>query len=84
MWLEEKLGTRVNRHRADEAAAALGDGGGIVATACPFCLTMMSDGLAETGREERVKALDVAEIVAAALQEKPVSEPRSRPPAASR
>jgi len=84
MWLEEKLGTRANRHRTDEAAAALGDGGGIVATACPFCLTMMSDGIAETGREERVKALDVAEIVAAALHEDAVSDPRSRPPAASR
>jgi Fe-S oxidoreductase len=67
MWLEEHLGTRINRLRADEAAATLGPAGGVVATGCPFCLTMLTDGLAEGGREETVKALDVAEVVAAAL-----------------
>jgi Fe-S oxidoreductase len=66
MWLEERLGTRVNRHRVDEAAETLGQRGGVVATACPFCLTMLSDGIAETGREERLRVLDVAEIVAGA------------------
>ncbi len=67
MWLEEKLGTRINRNRIDEAATTLGEAGGVVATACPFCLTMLKDAVAETGREERVKVLDVAEIVAASL-----------------
>jgi Fe-S oxidoreductase len=66
-WLEEKLGTRVNRGRAEEAAATLGAGGGTVATACPFCLTMMKDGLADCGKEDQVKVLDVAEIVALGL-----------------
>jgi Fe-S oxidoreductase len=66
-WLEEKLGTRVNRNRADEAAATLGAAGGVVATGCPFCLTMMKDGIADAGREETMKVLDVAEIVAAGL-----------------
>jgi Fe-S oxidoreductase len=66
-WLEEKLGTRVNRERADEAAAALGPAGGTVATACPFCLVMIKDGLADAGKDETVKVLDVAEIVAAGL-----------------
>ncbi len=66
-WLEEKIGSRVNRNRADEAIATLGEAGGVVATACPFCLTMLKDGIADAGREESVRVLDVAEIVAAGL-----------------
>jgi Fe-S oxidoreductase len=66
-WLEEKLGTRVNQNRVDEAAETLGAGGGIVATGCPFCLTMVKDGVNETGREETMKVMDVAEIVAQGL-----------------
>jgi Fe-S oxidoreductase len=71
MWLEEKLGTRVNQNRVAEAAATLGQKGGVVATGCPFCLTMVKDGIAETGREESLRAMDVAEIVAASLPEAP-------------
>ena len=67
MWLEERLGTRVNQHRVDEAAATLGEAGGVLAVACPFCLTMLRDGVAETNREEKVKVMDVAEIVASGL-----------------
>jgi Fe-S oxidoreductase len=67
MWLEEKLGTRVNQARVEEAAATLG-GGGVVAAACPFCITMLKDGAAETGRDESLRVLDVAEIAAAALR----------------
>jgi Fe-S oxidoreductase len=67
MWLEEKLGTRVNQERVREAAETLGERGGVVATACPFCLTMVKDGIAETGREETVRAMDVAELVALGL-----------------
>jgi len=70
MWLEEKLGTRVNQNRVDEAAATLGEGGGVLATGCPFCLTMMKDGVAETGREEKLRVLDVAEIVASGLRDR--------------
>ena len=66
-WLEEKLGTRVNQNRVDEAAATLGEPGGVVATGCPFCLTMMKDGVNETGREETLRVMDVAEIVALGL-----------------
>ena len=44
-----------------------GGRGGVVATACPFCLTMMKDGVADAGLEESIKVLDVAEIVAAGL-----------------
>ena len=69
-WLEEKLGTRVNQERIGEAAAVLGDAGGVVATGCPFCLTMMKDGVNETGREEKLRVLDVAEIVALGIPDR--------------
>jgi Fe-S oxidoreductase len=67
MWLEEKLGTRINRNRVDEAVATLGEAGGVIATGCPFCLTMMKDGIADAGKEETVRAMDVAELVALGL-----------------
>jgi len=67
MWLEEKLGTRVNQNRVMEAAATLGAQGGVVAVGCPFCLTMLKDGAAETGNDEKLRVLDVAEIVALGL-----------------
>jgi Fe-S oxidoreductase len=66
-WLEEKLGTRVNQNRVAEAAATLGPAGGVIATGCPFCLTMMKDGVNELGHEEKVRVMDVAEIVALGL-----------------
>ncbi|BDG03525.1 (Fe-S)-binding protein [Anaeromyxobacter oryzae] len=69
-WLEERLGTRVNQNRIAEAALTLGDAGGVVATGCPFCLTMMKDAVNETGREEKLKVLDVAEIVALGLPDR--------------
>jgi Fe-S oxidoreductase len=67
MWLEEHLGTRINQNRVAEAAATLGEKGGVIATGCPFCLTMVKDGINETGREESLKAMDIAEIVALGL-----------------
>ena len=67
MWLEEKLGTRINQHRVREAAETLGEAGGVVATACPFCLTMLKDGVNELGHEEKLKVMDVAELVALRL-----------------
>ena len=42
-----------------------------MATACPFCLTMMKDGINETGREEKLRVLDVAEMVAMGLPQAP-------------
>ena len=66
MWLEETLGQRINQNRVDEAARTLG-GKGTVATSCPFCLTMIKDGIGETGRTEQMQAKDIAELVAQSL-----------------
>ena len=72
MWLEEKIGTRINQNRVDEAA---GTGAKTVAVACPFCHTMMRDGINETGREEKLRVRDVAEIVADSLVQLRTPEP---------
>jgi Fe-S oxidoreductase len=58
MWMEEDPKHRVSTERAKEA---LGTGAKTVAVGCPFCLTMMSDGVAANGSEARV--MDVAELL---------------------
>ena len=61
MWLEETIGERVNENRAKEAIAT---GASTVATACPFCMTMMTDGVKAQGKGDSVAVKDVAEIIA--------------------
>lgn len=65
MWTEEKLGTRVNHKRTDEVLSSGAKG---VATACPFCATMLRDGLKDKARPE-IQVRDLAEIVAQAVDE---------------
>ena len=62
MWMDEDPKQRVSTERAKEALAT---GAKTVAVGCPFCLTMMTDGVAACGAETRV--LDVAEILAERL-----------------
>jgi len=65
MWKEEEKGTiRINFERSDEAIAT---GANIIAAACPFCNTMLTDGVKNAEQEESVKVLDIAELVAASL-----------------
>jgi Fe-S oxidoreductase len=66
MWMEEH-GDRINNARTDMAIAVKADK---IATACPFCMTMMSDGLKDRGKEETMAALDIAEIVWQAMDVK--------------
>ncbi len=65
MWMEEH-GERMNVHRTKEA---LETGAKIIAVACPFCLTMIEDGIKDQGKEEEVKALDLTELVVRAMGE---------------
>ncbi|MBI2424345.1 MAG: 4Fe-4S dicluster domain-containing protein [Candidatus Hydrogenedentes bacterium] len=60
MWMEEKIGKAINQERAQEA---LRTGAKTIATACPFCMTMITDGVKHEGRED-VQVKDVAEILA--------------------
>ena len=46
---------------------ALQTGADIIATACPFCMTMITDGLKYCNQEEKVKNLDIAELIVNAL-----------------
>lgn len=61
---EEKGTTRVNFERTDEA---IGTGANIIAAACPFCNTMLTDGVKNAEKEGSVQVLDVAELIAASL-----------------
>jgi len=63
MWLEEKIGKRVNLERADEALAT---GADLVSTACPYCMIMLDDGVKSRGRED-VAVLDIAQILERSL-----------------
>jgi len=65
MWTEEKANKRVNHLRSEEI---IKNGSRLVATSCPFCLTMLEDGLGNKGADD-FRVMDVAEILAAALRE---------------
>jgi Fe-S oxidoreductase len=58
MFMEERIGKRINAERVDEILAS---GSPLAAAACPFCLTMLRDGLADRGSAVEVK--DIAELV---------------------
>jgi Fe-S oxidoreductase len=62
---EEKGDKRVNMERADEAIETKSD---FVASACPFCNTMLSDGIKNRDKEVGTEVLDIAEIIAKAIQ----------------
>ena len=64
MWMEEDPDKRVNARRVDEIIEAKVD---IVATACPYCLTMFEDALKAKEVEESIKAVDLSELAAEAL-----------------
>ena len=61
---EEKGNTRINFERTSEA---IGTGANIIAAACPFCNTMLTDGVKANEKEEDVRVMDIAELVAASL-----------------
>ncbi|GCL71570.1 heterodisulfide reductase-related iron-sulfur binding cluster [Paenibacillus naphthalenovorans] len=64
MWLEESQGKRVNVERTEQALQARPT---VIGSNCPYCLTMMSDGVKSKGLEIQVQTLDIAEIVERAL-----------------
>lgn len=69
MWMEEKLGTRINVNRTQEAVAT---GADRIAIGCPFCRVMLSDGLtaaqAEGTARAEVEVVDVAQMLLAAVR----------------
>ena len=65
MWLEEKLGERINQTRFGQL---LETGTASVGVACPYCWSMLSDAQSETGHEEAA-TWDVIELVAMAVDD---------------
>ena len=63
--MEEAIGKRINVARVEEA---LKNNPGTICVCCPYCMTMFEDGLKDKGADDRVKVLDLAEIVAGALK----------------
>jgi len=68
MWMEETRGTRINAERAREVVET---GAATVATSCPFCMVMLSDGLAAADGGQAVATLDVSEVLAARIAAAP-------------
>ncbi|WP_299449700.1 (Fe-S)-binding protein [uncultured Serinicoccus sp.] len=75
MWMEEKLGTRINLNRTEEALAT---GADRIAIGCPFCRVMLSDGLTQKqaeGAREEVEVVDVAQMLLAAVRRADQEQP---------
>jgi Fe-S oxidoreductase len=64
MFMEETEGKRVNIERSEEALRLNPD---TIATACPFCMTMMTDGVKDMDADERIRIRDIAEIIAESI-----------------
>ena len=60
MWMEETLGARINVKRTEQA---LETKAGVIASSCPFCMTMMSDGVKTKEMQDKVRVLDIAELM---------------------
>ncbi|MFC1980583.1 (Fe-S)-binding protein, partial [Chloroflexota bacterium] len=65
MWLEERIGTRINELRTEQAIETKAQ---IVATACPYCLQMFEDAIKAKAVEESLKVMDIAELVEQAME----------------
>ncbi|TSE00457.1 4Fe-4S dicluster domain-containing protein [Skermania sp. ID1734] len=74
MWMEEQLGKRINIDRVDEALSTLGSNGSgpqKIATGCPFCRVMLTDGVTarqESGEGEGVEVIDVAQLMLGSIR----------------
>ncbi|OBF03368.1 FeS-binding protein [Mycobacterium sp. ACS4054] len=68
MWMEEHIGKRINHERVDEALAT---GASTIATGCPFCRVMVTDGVNDRSEEAGrtgVEVLDVAQVLLGSLE----------------
>jgi Fe-S oxidoreductase len=69
MWMEERIGKRVNVERTEEAIST---GAQSMGVACPYCLIMLDDGAKSRGSDLQV--VDVAQVVSRALGAEPPSK----------
>ena len=66
MWMEERIGKHINVLRVDEALKENPD---TICVCCPYCKTMIEDGLKDKGADAKVQVLDLAEIVAKTIKQ---------------
>ncbi|MFC1907141.1 heterodisulfide reductase-related iron-sulfur binding cluster [Chloroflexota bacterium] len=66
MWMEEDIEKRLNVKRTEEVIETQAD---VIATACPYCLSMFEDGLKAKEVEETIKAMDLSELLAESLDQ---------------
>ncbi|MBA2273547.1 MAG: (Fe-S)-binding protein [Actinobacteria bacterium] len=66
MWMEERMGKRMNIERTDEAIASASD---TVAVGCPFCNIMLSDGITERHADSDIAVRDVAQLLLESVEE---------------
>ena len=72
MWMEEHIGKRVNHERVDEALAL---DPAKIATGCPFCRVMITDGVGDREKADEVEVLDVAQLLLGTLDLSTVTLP---------
>lgn len=65
VWMEEKIGKRVNQTRVNEALETKAE---VMAAACPFCITMFEDGVKGVEAEDKLKVEDISEIIVRAIE----------------
>ena len=67
MWMDEKIGKRINLQRLEDALSTDPEW---IATACPFCVTMFHDAIKDKELEDHLKIWDIVELVELSLQQK--------------
>ncbi len=65
MWMEEKIGKRINAERLDQLMET---GAKTVATACPYCMIMLDDAVKEKGMEDEITVMDLSQMVLRAVE----------------
>ncbi len=74
MWMEERMGKKMNTERTDEALASASD---TLAVGCPFCNVMLSDGVTERHASDRMNVQDIAQILLASMEYRVPEAPES-------
>ena len=65
MWIEEHIGRRMNQNRMQDA---LDTGAPTLAAACPFCTSMFEDGIKGKDAGDKIKLMDIAELVSLSMK----------------
>ncbi|MDT7802319.1 MAG: hypothetical protein QOI78_5752 [Actinomycetota bacterium] len=76
MWMEEQIGKRINLERVDEAIATDAE---TIVTGCPFCRSMLTDGLVQRQSEQKAENVDVRDVAQLLLERVKAPAPAPKP-----